>query len=227
MDAEKVVMVSSLCKQFELDSVVVSALDKITLTVNSGEFICLYGPSGAGKTTLLNIIGGLDKPTQGKVVVFGHNLGTYDEDFLATFRATHVGFVFQSYNLISTLTAKENIAFAMELAGWQSNQINDRSEHLLKMVGLKQRENHFPAQLSGGESQRIAFARALANEPPLFLADEPTGNLDTETGMEVFRILEQIKNKGKTVVVATHDEKLLKLASRSLYLKGGRLVHHE
>ncbi|MCW4023164.1 MAG: ABC transporter ATP-binding protein [archaeon] len=224
---EKVVVASRVCKQFDIDSIVVRALNEINLKVNAGEFICLYGPSGAGKTSLLNIIGGLDKPTSGKISVFDHELGTYTEDFLATFRATHVGFVFQSYNLISTLTAKENIAFAMELAGWKSDRINARSEALLKMVGLEQRKNHFPAQLSGGERQRIAFARALANEPPLLLADEPTGNLDTGTGLEIFRILEQIKNDGKTVIVATHDERLLELASRSLYLKGGRLMQYE
>ena len=227
MVAEDVVVASMLCKQFDIDNLAIRALKGINLKVNAGEFICLYGPSGAGKTTLLNIIGGLDKPTSGKISVFDHELGTYTEDFLATFRATHVGFVFQSYNLISTLTAQENIAFAMELAGWKSERINERSETLLNLVGLVQRKNHFPSQLSGGERQRIAFARALANEPPLLLADEPTGNLDTETGLEVFRILEQIKNSGKTVIVATHDEKLLKLASRSLYLKDGRLVQYE
>ena len=224
---EEVVVASLLCKQFDIDNIVVTALGGINLNVTAGEFICLYGPSGAGKTTLLNIIGGLDKPTTGKILVFEHDLGTYTEEFLATFRATHVGFVFQSYNLISTLTAKENIAFVMELAGWKNDRINMRSDTLLKMVGLEQRKNHFPAQLSGGERQRIAFARALANEPPLLLADEPTGNLDTETGLEIFRILEQIKKAGKTVIVATHDEELLKLASRSLYLKDGRLAQYE
>ena len=226
MMVEEVVVASLLCKQFDIDSLVVRALNDVNLKVTAGEFICLYGPSGAGKTTLLNIIGGLDKPTSGKILVFEHDLGTYTEDFLGTFRATHVGFVFQSYNLISTLTAKENIEFAMELAGWKSDRINERSEQLLRMVRLEQRKNHFPAQLSGGERQRIAFARALANEPPLLLADEPTGNLDIETGLEIFRILEQIKNSGKTVIVATHDEKLLKLANRSLYLKDGRLVQY-
>ena len=227
MVIEEVVVASMLCKQFDIDSLAVRALKGINLKVNAGEFICLYGPSGAGKTTLLNIIGGLDKPTSGKISVFDHDLGIYTEDFLAAFRATHVGFVFQSYNLISTLTAQENIAFVMELAGWKIDRIKERSKTLLKLVGLEQRKNHFPAQLSGGERQRIAFARALANEPPLLLADEPTGNLDTETGLEVFRILEQIKSAGKTVIVATHDEKLLELASRSLYLKDGRLTHYE
>jgi putative ABC transport system ATP-binding protein len=143
---------------------------------------------------------------------------------LATFRSAYIGFVFQSYNLISTLTAVENIAFVVELAGWSKDRINDRSETLLKLVGLEHRANHFPAQLSGGERQRVAFARALANDPPLLLADEPTGNLDTETGTSIITILEKIKAEGKTVVVATHDEKLLKLASRSLCLKAEGLT---
>ncbi len=221
---ENAVVASGLCRQFEIDDVVVEAITNLNLTVEEDEFISIYGPSGAGKTTLLNLIGALDKPTGGKIVVFNHDLGTYDENFLATFRSAYIGFVFQSYNLISTLTAVENIAFVIELAGWSGERIKDRSETLLKLVGLEHRANHFPAQLSGGERQRIAFARALANNPPLILADEPTGNLDTETGLEIISILEKIREEGKTVIVATHDEKLLKLASRSLFLKDGRLT---
>ncbi|MCJ7613683.1 ATP-binding cassette domain-containing protein [Candidatus Bathyarchaeota archaeon] len=165
-------------------------------------------------------MGALDKPTSGKIFVFNHDLGTYDENFLATFRSAYIGFVFQSYNLISTLNAIENIAFVLELAGWKKERIKDRSETLLKLVGLEHRANHFSSQLSGGERQRIA----LANDPPLLLADEPTGNLDTETGLAIVGILEKIMAEGKTVIVATHDEKLLKLASRSLRLKDGRLT---
>ncbi len=221
---EKVVVASGLCRQFEIDDVVVEAIKNLDLTVEEGEFVSIYGPSGAGKTTLLNLIGALDKPTSGKIVVFNHDLGTYDENFLATFRSAYIGFVFQSYNLISTLTAVENIAFVIELAGWSKERIKDRSENLLKLVGLQHRGNHFPAQLSGGERQRVAFARALANNPPLILADEPTGNLDTETGVEIVGILEKIREEGKTVIVATHDKKLLKLANRSLFLKDGRLT---
>ena len=219
MLTEKVVVASVLCKQFKIDDVVIEALKNADLTVETGEFVSIYGPSGAGKTTLLNLIGALDKPTSGKIVVFGHDLGTYDENFLATFRSAYIGFVFQSYNLISTLTAVENIAFVIELAGWSKDRIKNRSEALLKLVGLKHRANHFPAQLSGGERQRVAFARALANDPPLLLADEPTGNLDTETGVAIISILEKIKAEGKTVIVATHDEKMLNLADRSLCLK--------
>ncbi len=151
-------------------------------------------------------------------------MGAYDEEFLATFRAVHIGFVFQSYNLISSLTALENIQFAIELAGWDKKRLEERSEFLLKKVGLTHRANHLPAQLSGGERQRVAFARALANTPPLILADEPTGNLDTKTGLEIIHILEAVKNEGKTVIIATHDQKLLSLASRCLFLNDGRLT---
>jgi len=202
----------------------IEALRNLDLEIEEGQFVSIYGPSGAGKTTFLNLMGGLDKPTSGEVVVFGHNLGTYDEDFLATFRCAYVGFVFQSYNLISTLTASENIAFVVELAGWPRERIGKRSKDLLNLVGLEHRGNHFPAQLSGGEQQRVAFARALANDPPLLLADEPTGNLDVETGLEIVSILEKMKTKGKTVIVATHDERILELANRTLCLHSGRIV---
>jgi putative ABC transport system ATP-binding protein len=221
---EKVVVASSLCKQYQIGSLTIEALKNLDLEVETGEFVSIYGPSGAGKTTLLNLIGGLDKPTSGKVVVFGHDLGTYDENFLATFRCAYVGFVFQSYNLISTLTAIENVAFAVELAGWPKERIGERSENLLKLVGLEHRANHFPAQLSGGEQQRVAFARALANNPPLLLADEPTGNLDMETGLEIVHILEKMKMEGKTVIVASHDERILELANRTLRLHDGRVM---
>ena len=221
---EKVVLASSLCKKYQIGSLMIEALKNLDLEVEKSEFVSIYGPSGAGKTTLLNLIGGLDKPTSGKVAVFGHDLGTYDENFLATFRCAYVGFVFQSYNLISTLTAIENVAFAVELAGWPKERIGKRSENLFKLVGLEHRANHFPAQLSGGEQQRVAFARALANDPPLLLADEPTGNLDVETGLEIVSMLEKMKTKGKTVIVATHDERILELADRILRLHDGRIV---
>ena len=206
---EKAVLASSLCKEYQIGDLVIQALRNLDLEVEKGELISIHGPSGAGKTTLLNLIGGLDKPTSGNVVVYGHALGTYNEDFLATFRCTYIGFVFQSYNLISTLTAFENVAFAVELAGWPRERINDRSGNLLKLVGLGHRADHFPAQLSGGEQQRVAFARALANNPPLILADEPTGNLDIKTGLEIVHIIAKMKVEGKTVMVATHDRRIL------------------
>jgi putative ABC transport system ATP-binding protein len=220
---DNVVIASDLCRQFSLDNVNVDAVKGLNLSVERGDFISIYGPSGAGKTTLLNLIGGLDKPTKGDIIVFDHDLKTYDENFLTTFRSAYIGFVFQSYNLISTLTAIENIAFVLELAGWKREKIEKHSEELIELIGLEHRANHFPAQLSGGERQRVAFARALANDPPLLLADEPTGNLDRKTGLSIIKILEQMKTEGKTVIVATHDENLLKLASRALCLKDGRL----
>jgi len=221
---EKAVFASSLCKEYLIGDVIIEALKDLNLEVEKGEFVSIYGPSGAGKTTLLNLIGGLDKPTSGKIVVFGHDLDTYDEDFLATFRSSYVGFVFQSYNLISTLTALENVAFPIELAGGSSERVEKRSKKLLEMVGLLYRADHLPAQLSGGEQQRVAFARALANDPPLVLIDEPTGNLDLETGLEIVRILDGLRAKGKTIIAATHDERVMKLAKRVLCIKNGKIV---
>ncbi|MFQ6064755.1 MAG: ABC transporter ATP-binding protein [Candidatus Bathyarchaeia archaeon] len=221
---EKVVQASSLCKEYRIGDFIIKALRDLDLEVAKGEFVSVYGSSGAGKTTLLNIIGGLDEPTSGKIVVFGHNLIAYDENFLATFRSAYMGFVFQSYNLISTLTAFENVAFPLELAGWSGERIKKRAEELLKLIGLSHRINHFPAQLSGGEQQRVAFARALANDPPLILVDEPTGNLDLETGLEIVQILKKLKERGKTIIVATHDRRIMQLADWTLRMKNGRIV---
>jgi len=221
---ETAVVASSLRREYHIGDITVEALKGLDLEVAEGEFVTIHGPSGAGKTTLLNIIGGLDKPTTGEVVVFGHNLIACDEDFLATFRCAYVGFVFQSYNLISTLTALENVAFPIEIAGWEGKRVSERSKNLLEIVGLSHRANHFPSQLSGGEQQRVAFARALANDPPLLLVDEPTGNLDLETSLEIVHILERLKTEKKTIIVATHDERIMQLANRTLQLRNGTIV---
>jgi putative ABC transport system ATP-binding protein len=226
MGKEKVVAASSLRKGYNVGEVVVEALKGIDLEVVEGEFISVSGPSGAGKTTLLNVIGGLDKPSSGKVSVFGHNLAKYDEDFLATFRCAYVGYVFQSYNLISTLTTLENISFPMQLARWNDDRVEKQSKNLLKIVGLVDRAEHFPSQLSGGELQRAAFARALANDPPLLLVDEPTGNLDLDTGLKIIEVLNGLKGK-KTVIVATHDKRILGIADRTLAMSDGRIVSDE
>jgi len=221
---EPVVVASSLCKEYVLGGFSVKALRDISFQVVEGEFVSISGPSGAGKTTLLNIIGGLDTPTSGSIKVFGHDLNARDEDFLATFRCAYIGFVFQSYNLISTLTSLENVAFAMEIAGWPAKRAVKRAQKLLKTVGLSHRADHFPSQLSGGEQQRIAFIRALVNDPPLILVDEPTGNLDFKTGLEVVKVLEGLKEKGKTAIVATHDERIIELSNRTLHMLDGRIV---
>ena len=223
-EIETAVLVSSLSKEYRIGDFVIEALIDLNFEVETGKFVSIYGASGAGKTTLLNIIGGLDAPTSGQIVVLGHDLTTYDENFLATFRSAYVGFVFQSYNLVSTLSTFENVAFPLELAGWSGESVENRAEELLRLFGLSHRSNHFPAQLSGGEQQRVAFARALANDPSLMLVDEPTGNLDIETGVEIVRILKELTEREKTVIVATHDRRIMRLADLTLHLKDGRIV---
>lgn len=218
------VSASSVSKVYEAGEFKIEALKDVSLTVEKGEFVTLVGSSGAGKTTLLNIIGGIDRSTSGKIVVFGQDLTVADEDALADFRSRNVGFVFQSYNLVSTLTVSENIAFPMEWTRKPNDHIERRVEELLKIVNLEHRSDHFPSQLSGGEQQRVAFARALANEPPLLLIDEPTGNLDVKTGLMVVEILEKLKGDGKTLIVATHDDRIIQLADKNLHLEDGELV---
>jgi len=213
-----------LSKEYEIGDSIIQAINNVNLEIAEGEFVCIEGPSGAGKTTVLNIIGALEKPTRGDIRVLGYDLNSYSEDFLAVFRCVHVEFVFQSYNLISTLTAAENIAFSIELAGFSDERLTERPRKLLADVGLSHRANHFPSQLSGGEQQRVAFARALANDPPLLLVDEPTANLDEKTAVEIVRILEKLRHRGKTVVVATHDEKIIRLGDRVFHLRDGRLT---
>ncbi|MDX1814195.1 MAG: ABC transporter ATP-binding protein [Candidatus Bathyarchaeia archaeon] len=202
----------------------VEVLKGLTFNVAKGEFVALCGPSGSGKTTLLNLISGIDRPTNGKILVLGEDLTILDEDSLAEFRCDNVGFVFQSYNLVSTLTVAENVAFPMEWVRKPAAEVEARVTELLKIVGLQHRLNHFPAQLSGGEQQRVAFARALANDPDIVLADEPTGNLDTKNGQKITQMLRQLKADGKTIIVATHDPELMQLADWTACLENGRLA---
>lgn len=186
------------------------------------------GPSGAGKTTFLNLIGGLDRPSSGKVF-FEHEgveieVSAMEEESLATFRLANVGFVFQNYNLISTLTAAENVLFPLELSGHSRRERLERVAELLELVGLRERDEHLPFQLSAGEQQRVAIARALANDPPLVLADEPTANLDGASASRVAALFGNLKDAGKTVVVATHDPELAKHADRVLEFDDGHVV---
>lgn len=221
------VSAQSLCKAYRMGDVDVEVLKEISLSVAVGEFVVICGASGAGKTTLLNIISGIDKPTSGKIVVFGQDLEDKDEDFLAEFRCNDVGFVFQSYNLVSTLTVAENVAFPMEWRRRPAKEIEARVTELLDVVGLQHRANHFPAQLSGGEQQRVAFARALANDPQLLLADEPTGNLDATNGKKIIQILRMLKANGKTVIVSTHDAEIMQFADQKLCLEDGKLASQD
>jgi putative ABC transport system ATP-binding protein len=218
------VSIRSLGKVYQIGDVQVEVLRDVNLDVSSGEFIAICGASGAGKTTLLNLISGIDRPTSGGISVFGDDLSQKNENFLSDFRCHKVGFVFQAYNLVSTLTVAENIAFPMEWTRKPAKEIEARVSELLSNLGMLNRQNHFPAQLSGGEQQRVALARALANDPPLVLADEPTGNLDAVNAQKIVDILGMLKREGKTVVVSTHDERIVQLADRTYCLENGSLT---
>jgi len=218
------VSLSMLSKVYTVGDVTIEVLNDLNLKVQKGQFAVITGASGSGKTTLLNIVAAIDKPTDGSVVVFDENLNVKDEDFLADFRCSNIGFVFQSYNLVSTLTVAENVAFPMEWARKPQAQIAKQVTELLRLVGLERRGDHFPFQLSGGEQQRVAFARALANDPQLLLVDEPTGNLDTKTSQVIVDILRKLQDDGKTAIIMTHDEQVLNLAKQRLRLESGKLV---
>ncbi len=213
-----------LCKTYQVGDTQVEILKQLNLTVTTGQFVVVSGASGSGKTTLINIISGIDKPTSGVINVFNEDLTQKTEDFLADFRCNKIGLVFQAYNLVSTLTVAENIAFPLEWKRTSAVTVEQRVQELLEKIGLQQRSNHFPSQLSGGEQQRVAFARALANNPPLLLVDEPTGNLDEKNSLKIIQLLEELKSEGKTIVVATHDKEIMRLADQKLLLENGKLA---
>jgi putative ABC transport system ATP-binding protein len=199
-------------------------LHPLTLTIPRGEFVAVVGPSGSGKSTLLGLIAGLDAPTTGAVVIDGVNITELGEDALAKLRGEKIGFVFQFFHLIPSLTAHENVAVPMEIAGVADSR--GRASALLEEVGLTDRAHHYPSQLSGGEQQRVALARALANDPPIVLADEPTGNLDSMTGHHILELLISVrKRRQTTMVLVTHDPELAGLADARLVLRDGRPVH--
>ena len=216
-----------LVKEFEIGDWIVRAVDGVTIEIAEGEFLVIQGPSGAGKTTLLNLIGGLDHPTSGKVFIGDVEISAMQEESLALFRVANSGFVFQNYNLISTMTAAENLLFPMELAGYTSSERIDRVAELLDLVNLKDRDEHLPFQLSAGEQQRVAIARAMANDPPIILADEPTANLDRDSAEIISYLFERLKNSGKTIVVATHDDKIAHFADRTLYFYDGKFENSD
>jgi putative ABC transport system ATP-binding protein len=218
------VITKALEKTYKVGTGKVEVIKNISIEIPKAKFVVLCGPSGSGKTTLLNIISCIDRPTKGQIIVADQDLTEKDEDFLSDFRCNNIGFIFQAYNLVSTLTVAENVAFPMEWLQKPSQEVEKRVIELIKTVGLEHRENHFPSQLSGGEQQRVAFARALANDPELILADEPTGNLDTKNADKILQVLQLLKGNGKTVIVSTHDRQIRELADQVFYLKEGRLA---
>ena len=220
--SRSIVTLRSLSVTLEASAGPVEVLRGIDLDLDSGESVSVVGPSGAGKTTLLMVIGGLERPSQGEVTVAGHALGALDEDGLARFRGRHVGIVFQSFHLIPTMTALENVAAPRELAG--GSDAFDRARGELAAVGLAHRLHHFPGELSGGEQQRTAIARALVNRPEVLLADEPTGNLDAATGAQVMEhLLNRSRDEGATLVLITHEARLAARCDRSVRMADGRI----
>jgi putative ABC transport system ATP-binding protein len=200
-------------------------LHPLSIEIARGQFLAIVGPSGSGKSTLLGLIAGLDAPSSGEVIVDGVNITRLDEDRLARLRGEKIGFVFQFFHLIPSLTAFENVSVPLEIAGTAGAR--QRAESLLEEVGLTGRAHHYPSQLSGGEQQRVALARALANNPPIVLADEPTGNLDSANGRQIMELLRGIhKTRGTTIVLVTHDKELSSLADARLVLRDGRVVEN-
>lgn len=210
---------------YETDAADVRALDDVSLAVERGEFMSVEGPSGSGKTTLLNLIGGLDKPTSGKVKISNRLTDRMSSSELDSMRLEKIGFVFQTFNLIPTLTALENVELVLSVAGLSDSEQEKRSKKLLEQVGLGDRLDHRPRELSAGERQRAAMARALANDPDIVLADEPTGNLDTDTGNEVVDLMRDLNEEfEKTFIIVTHDPEVAKRADRVEELKDGRIL---
>jgi putative ABC transport system ATP-binding protein len=211
-------------KVYPMGEVSVPALRGISLTIHPGEFVAIMGPSGSGKSTLMHLIGCLDLPSDGVVQLDGKDITQLDEDTLAQIRGKKIGFVFQTFNLIPTLTAQENVELPLFFQGVPREERHARAAELLRKVGLDGRLHHKPAQLSGGERQRVAIARALANDPEIILADEPTGNLDSESGEAILDLLAQLHREGKTIILVTHNPEAAAYAQRIVRIRDGRLV---
>jgi putative ABC transport system ATP-binding protein len=207
-----------------MGSTTVRALDGLDLEIPRNSFTVVMGPSGSGKTTLLYLVGGLDRPTGGNIEVDEKRIDELDENKLALFRRQTVGFVFQSFNLIQSMTAEENVGFPMQFAGITPKERVKRSRDLLEQVGLADRRLHHPDELSGGQQQRVAIARALVNDPALILADEPTGNLDTGSGASIMQLLSDLHKSGRTVLVVTHDPRMVRFSTKELFLLDGKVV---
>ncbi len=218
------IALDAVTKQFAGKRDVV-ALDAITLSIPRGEMVSIIGPSGSGKSTLLNLVGGLDRPTSGQVSIDGERLSGLDDDALTRVRRDKIGFIFQFFNLLPTLSCVENVGLPLHLRGWPRKKVDERARELLGLVQLGHRLTHLPEELSGGERQRVAIARALSVYPPVLLADEPTGNLDTRTGEEILTLIRDVHTRlGCTVVIVTHDMTVAQSCQRTITLRDGKIV---
>jgi len=223
-EAGSIVRVTDVTKVFKLGKIDVQALKGIDLEIIKGDYISIMGPSGSGKSTLFNMIGGLDKPTTGKVFIDEVDIAQLDAYELAWLRCRKIGYIFQTFNIIQVMTALENVTLPMVFAGLSNDAAVDKGMELLDLVGLGDRFSHKPFELSGGQQQRVAVARALANDPAIILADEPTGNLDLTTGEEIISLLKQLsQDRGVTVISATHDFKMLNVSDRVIWIRDGRV----
>ncbi|MCH7817014.1 MAG: ABC transporter ATP-binding protein [Proteobacteria bacterium] len=223
--AEALISLTDVCKQYSRGKLIVPVLDNLNLEISQGDFLALMGPSGSGKTTLLNLIGGLDRPTSGSVIVGGERVDKLSENKLAKWRSQNVGFVFQFYNLLPVLTAQKNVELPLLLTGMSAKQRREHAATALEIVGLKDRAKHRPRELSGGEEQRVAIARALVSDPSLLVCDEPTGDLDRATADEILSLLQVLNQQhGKTIMMVTHDSKAAEFAKHILHLDKGSLT---
>jgi len=222
---DPVVVIKDVCKEYRKNENVLTVLDNLNLELGAGDYVSLMGPSGSGKSTLLNLIAGLDKPTSGSVTVCGQDLGRTSQSDLAKWRARHVGFIFQMYNLIPVLTAYENVELPLTLTPLNKSQRVQQVKTALEIVGLADRMDHYPRQLSGGQEQRVSIARAIATDPTLIVADEPTGDLDAKSGNEILDLMHRLNEEfNKTIIMVTHDPRAAARAKRNLNLLDGRLV---
>jgi putative ABC transport system ATP-binding protein len=224
-DSDKIIIhLHDVAKHYYMGDNVVKAVDNISINIKRGDFVAVMGPSGSGKSTAMNLIGSLDMPTKGHIFLDGEDISSLDESELAQVRGKNIGFIFQQFNLIPTLTVKENVILPMTLQGLSEYERNEKADKILHRLDLYDRKDHYPNQISGGQQQRVAIARALANDPEVILADEPTGNLDTKTGLKVMDFLTELNKEGRTVVVVTHSSELAKTYAHTVYwLKDGKV----
>ena len=222
-----IISVDNIHKSYLMGKEAVPALRGVSLDIEQGEFVCLMGPSGSGKTTLLNVIGGLDEPSRGHVTIDGENLVAMSENELALLRLQKMGFIFQNYNLLANFTAHENVEAPMVLLKAGRKDRKQRTISLLEKVGLADRAHHYPGELSGGQQQRVAIARALANNPPILIGDEVTGDLDSESGEAIMQLLATLNEEGMTIVFVTHDARMAEFAQRLIHIYDGKLLNDD
>ncbi|HPP86517.1 MAG TPA: ABC transporter ATP-binding protein [bacterium] len=221
----EIVKLENICKKYYLDEIEIEVLKNINLSINQGEFVAIMGPSGSGKTTLMSILGCLDSPTSGNYYLENQNVSHLTDNELAKIRNKKIGFVFQTFNLLSKSNALENVKLPL-IYGRVKNK-NELAEQALNIVGLSDRKKHKPAELSGGQRQRVAIARAIVTTPSIIMADEPTGNLDSKTGLEIMNIFCELHKKGVTIILVTHEQDIAKYAKRKIYLKDGLIISDE